>query len=680
MHDKLWPLFLSHLAAAFGWEENRFIGRYTTLRGNGQSGESAADEALFDFQNDLNSLVQGVLRSRLDRLSEVVFPPEIMKQVIGVEPRVRPVFTRLPEHSQLARVALEADVFCKSLMNMPTLKTQLPGYQTFFDWVRARNEAPVNEDGHIWTSPDGFEIFESADGHTMRFGRTAMRFHMERYLPGGRSVSEPSLDQYGALLTGCYDGLAEQYPILHELRESTKVVAVAQWLKRRGVKLSLPRDGRVSWNAPRELPGIIYLTMAANSARPGQINEILTTAGGVDFCGDNDLRFAVGDAEAPKSDFAEATIKRTKEKVEQVLHRKLDAPAPQPVAWVTSETVGGKTVSTVSVATAGVQNGSASDLTLQRSPGDQAAFLWKQGDLEAAEKAYRDLAKSSAGDPTASASARLLLAEVLHEQGDDAAAVRELNEAVRLAPNLPLAQLLYAKALSESGDVAGAQEALRAYLLLDPTNLAAVKVLADLGDVAGAQEALRAYLLLDPTNAAAAKVLADLQEPGRQGGVPAAGVAPGTAAIIAFGPSVGGALDLNGPLESAKNAAFFYRSVDPLVLGPRPLIAPKLAETEGWKNLQEERDGLVKDYQHIGFQLQDIAVQKAASPSNTAELDKQALQLQQQQKELAPKIQEVEKEMVSVRVNWGSGTPEHPNGSSPAGSPSPAPVNGGGGQ
>ncbi len=690
MYDQLWPLFFRHLATAFDYSESRYTDKYTSERNQGTGGIDAANDALMDFQNDLNTIVQGVLKARLDKLDQVVFPPEIMKQVIGVEPMVEPTFKGLPEHSQLARVALEADVYCKSLMNLTGATP--PGYQNYFDWARARHEAAENEDGHIWTSPNGFEISESADGRTMRFGRTAMRLHMERYVAGGKSVPEQRLDDYATMLTNCYDNLAEQAPILNELREATKVVAVAQWLKRHNVAVSLPKDGRVYWNAPRELPGIIYLTMAANTAQAGQINEILTTEGGIDFCGDNDLKYAVGSPEAPhSSSFSEDAIKRTADKIEQSLGKTLGGPpAPRPVGWTSSETGDGQTVSTVSVATGELKD-SVAEATMQKSAA--GTQMWKKGELEDAEKLYRAMAEAAKDDPKKAASARLLLAEVLHEEGNDAAAIKELNAALRLSPDLPLAQLLYAKALAESGDATGAQEALRSYLLLEPTNLAAIKVLADLGDTAGAQQALRTYLQmqprdlaavkaleemgdlrgaeaalqtyvkLDPSNTAAAAVLADVQQREKQGVVPAvnttpAGGAPVASTMAGFGKCVSVALDPNGPDEILKNTPFGFTDIKPLILKPLPIIAPNPAQAATYQKLNEERAGLVKDYQEVGLQIQNLEVQKAAAPSTAPEVEKQEAPLKQQQAELKPKIEKVEKDMISIPVSFpGTDTP-----------------------
>lgn len=71
------------------------------------------------------------------------------------------------------------------------------------------------------------------------------------------------------------------------------------------------------------------------------------------------------------------------------------------------------------------------------------------------------------------------LPQVLHEKGDDAGAIKELDEAVRLASELPILQLLYAQTMVQSGDLPRAEAALIKYLALDTDNQAAARLLAD---------------------------------------------------------------------------------------------------------------------------------------------------------------------------------------------------------
>jgi hypothetical protein len=186
-----------------------------------------------------------------------------MKQILGVEPRVRPVFTGFSSTSLLAHTAFKADVFCKSLLDNPDLKKKVPQYRTYIEWRRTKDRAPATQ-GHTWISPGSIEIIESRDGNAMRFGAFTMKFNLEKY-SGGRSVPDPLLTEYAQELSARYDDIAKEYPILREMREAMKTIAVAEWLKKRGAKLRFPAEGRGSWNPPAEYPGVIHMAIAVKS-------------------------------------------------------------------------------------------------------------------------------------------------------------------------------------------------------------------------------------------------------------------------------------------------------------------------------------------------------------------------------------------------------------------------------
>jgi tetratricopeptide (TPR) repeat protein len=474
--DLVWPRILSGLANAFGWDDRKYVDKYWRLRRSGRPYDQANDEALWDLQNDLNTLPRKALDAIMANKSEIVVPPDVMRDVLGAEPRVRPVLTGLPDRTRLALTACEADAFCKALFDMPGLQAKVPRYKGYFAWLRERSQRPVTGDGHLWISPGNFELFESADGRTLRFGRTPMKINIEKYESGRRSVANPQLTAYADLLTACYDDIAREYPVLHQLRECTKMVAVAQWLKRRGHTVSLPRAGREVVNLPAELPGVMYMVMAV---KQGPVGEILTAAGGVDFSGDNGWKYTPRDTAFPQEDLVDRTGRQIREKLQQISGRKIEAPMPRPMAGIKTEEIGTQKVTTVTVATGAGAEGSAPAVRLQRSPEQDAVLLWKADDLTGAEMALRKLIESAGGDVRYAASLHAWLAQILHEKGDDAGAIKELNEAARLAPDLPIFQLLRAKSMVESGDLAGAQAALLNSLELDPKNQGAARLLAD---------------------------------------------------------------------------------------------------------------------------------------------------------------------------------------------------------
>jgi hypothetical protein len=108
---------------------------------------------------------------------------------------------------------------------------------------------------------------------------------MERYDRGTaasdrKSVEDPLLKQYADELTALYDPLAAKFPVLLDLRESMKVMAIADWLKQKGIKLSLPAAGRSNWNPPAQYPGVIHMEIAVKEAPVG---EVMSASGGIDF-------------------------------------------------------------------------------------------------------------------------------------------------------------------------------------------------------------------------------------------------------------------------------------------------------------------------------------------------------------------------------------------------------------
>ncbi len=512
--DRVWPRIVSGLAQAFGWDDGPYIEKYWRLRRSGMAYDAANDEVLWDIQHDLNRLPRQALDAITATKSEVVVPPEVMRDVLGVEPRVRPVLTGLPDHTRLALTACQADTFCKTLFDQPEVAAKVPRYQGYFAWLRARGEHPVAGDGHLWTSPGNFELMESPDGRVLRFGRTPVVFHIEEYLSGRRSVARPQLSAYADLLTSCYDDIAREYPVMHQLRECMKVVALAHWLQQHGYAVSLPQAGRESVNLPRELPGVIYMVMALQQ---GPIGEILTAAGGVDYGGDRNWNYAPRDLPAPGSDLVDETGRQVREQMERLLHRKFETPVPHPFAEVTKSEIDGRQVTTVTVAAnAPAERGPAPGVQAQRLADEQAVLLWKADDLAGAAKAYRQQIEAAAGDPVLQASLHAQLARVLHQMGDDSSALRELKLAQQLDPQSPIFDLLLAEVAEQSGDLAGAREALLRYLKNDPNNQAAAKILASIearlkggsvpagGRLAMAQAHAQASILNGPDEAAKA--------------------------------------------------------------------------------------------------------------------------------------------------------------------------------
>ena len=644
MMDQVWPRIVSGLAQAFGWDDGPYTAKYWRLRHGGMTYDAANDEVLWDIQHDLNRLPRQALDAITANKSEVVVPPEVMRDVLGVEPRVQPVLTGLPDHTRLALAACQADAFCKTLFDQPEVAAKVPQYQGYFAWLRARGEHPVAGDGHLWTSPGNFELMESPDGRVLRFGRTPVLFHIEEYMSGRRSVARPQLSAYADLLTSCYDDLAREYPVMHQLRECMKVVALAQWLRQHNYAVSLPQAGRESVNLPPELPGVIYMVMALQQ---GPIGEILTAAGGVDYGGDRNWNYAPRDLPAPGSDLVDETGRRVREAMERYQHQKSAGPAPRLLAEVSTSEVDGRQVTTVTVAAnAPSERGPAPGVRAQRLADEEAVLLWKADDLAGAAEALRGQIEAAAGDPVLQASLRAQLARVLHQMGDEASALRELKLAQQLDPHSRIFDLLLAELDEQSGDLAGAREALQRYLKNDPSNQAAAQILASI------EARLKGGVA--PTGGRAAMAQAHAQ-----------------AAI------------LNGPDEAAKAAEW----APPVNLPPLHLTGVKATDRfiqsdPVIRDLQKNYASAVASQQQLEATLVSLRSQLATTSNPTerkqlesgvSTLQSQSTQAEAQAKQLAGEIEKRVKLIIDTQVEPAAPAPDSssPPSPSPAGTKTP---------
>jgi len=298
----LFTWILRGIAIAYKEDENRYTNRAEELEREGTEWETAVAKALELSQDDTVDVQKNAFYALVGSRAFIHVPPDIMRDVLGVDPVVVPVFQGLSENSLLSKVAFDADVFGKNLMDSPEIKSDIPGYRTYFEWRQTVDRAPATE-GHTWFAPDGFELVESGDGRTVRFGKTPIRIHMEKYdtatslrlearrpyaalrvdgafVAERESIEDPLLRQYADELTSLYEPLAAKYPVLLDLRESMKVMAIADWLKRKGIKLNLPAEGRGVWNPPATYPGVIHMEIAT---KEGPVGEVMSASGGIDF-------------------------------------------------------------------------------------------------------------------------------------------------------------------------------------------------------------------------------------------------------------------------------------------------------------------------------------------------------------------------------------------------------------
>jgi predicted TPR repeat methyltransferase len=122
----------------------------------------------------------------------------------------------------------------------------------------------------------------------------------------------------------------------------------------------------------------------------------------------------------------------------------------------------------------------------------------RAGDLDAAERLYRQAAAASPGN----ADAHNLLGVVARQRGDARAALRHTERALALQPDAPVFLANHGGALAEAGDLRGAVGFLRAALRRRPDDPVALRnlgqALAALGDPRAALEPLERAVALAP--------------------------------------------------------------------------------------------------------------------------------------------------------------------------------------
>lgn len=234
--------------------------------------------------DDVGELVEK--RGGLERIFRGVGPLHVPANLVPIAfkavPRAVPEVKGMPVRSMMTKVALEADVQAKTIIEMPGLKGKLVGYLPYSDWERTHGS--VGGQQHIWISTGKFELQETPDGTRVRFVRTPMQFNMQKYV-ADKSTPDPILAGYAQLLTRHYDGFAEEFPILHELREVAKVMALRSWLKRHRWQVAFPREGRADWSLPAEVPGVVHMIVNVRASERASlsIKSVMWQTGGIDL-------------------------------------------------------------------------------------------------------------------------------------------------------------------------------------------------------------------------------------------------------------------------------------------------------------------------------------------------------------------------------------------------------------
>lgn len=573
----------------------------------------AFTEAFRELDNQLRTILGIAMESLLSRYDEIAVPPEVIQETLGIRPEVTPEYSGVEGRSQLARVMFESDYIAKQILNRPDLQGKIPGYKTDFAFERDNPGRAVfkpTSRHHLWISVEKLDAAQSADGYTLQTRGATMRFNIREKI-GNRSMplAPGGYEQgYEQLLTSIYDELTVQFPVLHELREVAKLKAAADWLKTRRSGIQLPAAGRAMWDGPPKIPGLVYMTWTPRP-RPGAVTASMMAMGGIDLVyPPPNIPF---DASLPDlRNSSLTTLPWAFDPAGLGKSQSTQVPLPHPLGWLTTDVVGTQIVTAVSIRPDLIERDAPADVALRQHPEEEAAALWRVNDLEEAAEAYGRALEDPSLDARQRALLRMKLSQVLREKGDNAAAIREFNEAVRIAPDLPIIQLIYAKHLF------------------------------DVGDARGAEEALRKYLTLDPKNNAAAKLLTELQEREKQG-VPAPASSSSPTDVRSSGKTIDrlrtlkafeAAVSAEGEAGSATAQLGFdipvadttSPSTGDVVAGSRPTeereVPASLVNKPEFQRLKAVRDGALEEYKKFEQKLKDIDDKIKRGEGNPGEL------------------------------------------------------------
>ncbi len=286
--DRFYSEFVQELAYSMAPQSPDLLALYRDARAAGSKPDHALGVALRGFLQAYNALTVTSVSILLERHDQaaVVLDADTLQGALGVTPISRPRFVNLEPGSQLARILLEGDVALKSLPLDQSL-TEVEGYRTFPEWALhsigpdALGRVQTNR---LWISLEGaqVEIRESPDGKIASFGRVQMKVE-SRTKGAGESWNAERRDErtqaYADLLTRHFDALAERVPALHQLREAAKMVALAKWIRRKGLEPTLDHE-TVAWQAPEQVKGFLAMIPSHYDNR---LYWGVLPSGGVDF-------------------------------------------------------------------------------------------------------------------------------------------------------------------------------------------------------------------------------------------------------------------------------------------------------------------------------------------------------------------------------------------------------------
>jgi PDZ domain len=261
---------------------------FTQARRRGDGGAASIAVGMAEFNRQMELKTKALLNPIFERPEGLQIPPELVEDRFHIHPEMVPQYLGVDKHSLLARAMFSSDYLCKRLLQRPELKLRITEYQTGFEFeVKHPEFRHTTGNYRIWISIDKMDTPQSASGKTLAFQDVKMKFNIRDESGRASDASGKDLPNkpggYEELLTSLWDNLEQEYPTLHELRESAKIADAAEWILTKNPSASLPKEGRVPWQGPAKVPGLVYFEMTPDSSRATKTKVTIIANGGDSF-------------------------------------------------------------------------------------------------------------------------------------------------------------------------------------------------------------------------------------------------------------------------------------------------------------------------------------------------------------------------------------------------------------
>jgi membrane-associated protease RseP (regulator of RpoE activity) len=196
------------------------------------------------------------------------------------------------EGSQLVRLMFEADYAFKSINTRPELFSRIPGFVTDMEF-KEKNLLPhaAPKASAIWMEPLAVDMTVSPGRNVVDFGTTRMQARtgdassLFDVVAQDPTKAGPYTTWTGNHITSHYEDYARLIPAFHKIREATKIIALAQWLRAENLTVDLGDVAQIQWDMPASFPFVNQISLAYVEQPNGktQSTTALSTDGGVLF-------------------------------------------------------------------------------------------------------------------------------------------------------------------------------------------------------------------------------------------------------------------------------------------------------------------------------------------------------------------------------------------------------------